>query len=286
MLVTGLSGAGRTTALHVLEDLGYYCLDNLPTPLLAQAVTLCADQGGHPRVAVGVDVRLRAFLDACDDEIDRLKHRGEPVTVIFLDAEDPVLVRRYSESRRPHPLSAEQPGADLQSLITLERERLTDLRVRADRVLDTSRLNAHEFRRLLLEVFSNTDSTRMTTRFVSFGFKHGVPLDADLMFDVRHLPNPHFVPALKPRSGLDPEVASYVLERPETRELLGDLEKLLQPLLPRYAREGKVVLTVAIGCTGGRHRSVAVAETLGARLREHIAPGSVVIAHRDIDRGG
>jgi UPF0042 nucleotide-binding protein len=286
VVVTGLSGAGRSTALHVLEDLGFYCIDNLPTPLLAQAVALCADQGGHARIGIGMDVRVRAFLEDSDEEIDRLKARGEPFTVIFVDAEDSVLVRRYSESRRPHPLSTEMQDADLLQLIQAERERLLDLRARADRVIDTSRLNTHEFRRLLLEVFSGNGSTRMTTRIISFGFKYGIPIDADLMFDVRYLPNPHFVPDLRQRTGLDPDVSAYVLERPEGRELLDELEHLLLPLLPRYAREGKVVLTVAIGCTGGRHRSVSIAEALRRRIAERGAPGDVVVSHRDIERGG
>lgn len=286
VVVTGMSGAGRSTALHVLEDLGYFCIDNLPTPLLAQTVALCADQGGHARIGIGMDVRVRAFLEGCDDEIDRLKARGEPFTVLFLDAEDSVLVRRYSETRRPHPLSMEMPGKDLLALIQAERERLLDLRARADRVVDTSRLNVHEFRRLLVEIFTGTGGTRMTTRILSFGFKHGIPIDADLMFDVRYLPNPHFVPELRSRTGLDPEVAAYVLDRPEGQELLTELERLLTPLLPRYAREGKVVLTVAIGCTGGKHRSVAIAEALGKRIAEGGAPGDVIVSHRDIERGG
>jgi UPF0042 nucleotide-binding protein len=286
VVVTGMSGAGRTTALHVLEDLGYFCIDNLPTPLLAQAVALCTDKGGHLRIGVGTDVRVRAFLDEADDEVARLKGRGEPVTVIFLDAEDSVLVRRYSESRRPHPLSSEIVDADLLNLIKAERDRLRDLRERADRVIDTSQLNTHEFRRLLVDVFAGAGAPRMTTRIMSFGFKHGIPIEADLMFDLRFLPNPHFVPTLRPKSGLDPEVAAYVLERPEAREMLDELEHLLLPLLPRYAKEGKVVLTVAIGCTGGRHRSVAIAEALAKRLRERGAPGEVHVSHRDIERGG
>jgi UPF0042 nucleotide-binding protein len=284
VVITGMSGAGRSTALHVLEDLGYFCIDNLPTPLLAQAVTLCSEQ--NLRIGVGTDVRVRAFLDEADDEITRLKERGEPFTVIFLDADDNVLVRRYSESRRPHPLSREMRDADLLSLIRVERERLIDLRQRADRVIDTSQLNTHEFRRLLVDVFAGTGAPQMTTRVMSFGFKYGIPVEADLMFDVRFLPNPHFVPALRPKTGLDPEVSKYVLDRAEAREMLDELERLLLPLLPRYAKEGKVVLTVAIGCTGGKHRSVAIAESLVGRLREHGAPGEVLVAHRDIERGG
>ena len=286
VVVTGMSGAGRTTALHVLEDLGYFCIDNLPTPLLAQTVALCSAQGGQNRIGIGMDVRVRAFLDEADDEIARLKSRGEPFTVIFLDAEDSVLVRRYSESRRPHPLSADDPKSDLLGLIRSERQRLLDLRERADRVIDTSDLNAHEFRRLLVDVFAGAGAPRMTTRIMSFGFKYGIPVEADLMFDTRFLPNPHFVPELRPKTGLDPDVADYVLERVESRELLGELEHLLIPLLPRYAKEGKVVLTVAIGCTGGRHRSVAIAESLAKRVREGGAPGEVHVTHRDIERGG
>lgn len=286
VVVTGMSGAGRSTALHVLEDLGYFCIDNLPTPLLAQAVALCGDQAGHARIGVGMDVRVRAFLDGADDEIDRLKARGEPFTVMFVDADDAVLVRRFSESRRPHPLAAEIKGADLLTLIQAERERLIDLRRRSDRVIDTSKLTTHDLRRLLHEIFSGSESTSMQTRIMSFGFKHGLPVDADLVFDVRYLPNPHFVPELRPRSGKDPDVARYVLECPEAQELLNQLEHLLAPLLPRYAREGKVVLTMAVGCTGGRHRSVAIAEALGARLRAAGAPGEVIVSHRDIERGG
>ena len=286
VVVTGMSGAGRTTALHVLEDLGYYCIDNLPTPLLAQAVALCADEGGHNRIGIGTDVRVRAFLEGADAEIDGLKARGDSVTVIFLDAEDPSLVRRYSESRRPHPLTSEMPNADLPAMIRAERERLLDLRERADRVIDTSQLNTHEFRRLLVDVFAGAGAPRMSTRIMSFGFKYGIPIEADLMFDLRFLPNPHFVPALRPKTGLDPAVSGYVLERPEAREMLDELEHLMLPLLPRYAKEGKVVLTVAIGCTGGRHRSVAMAEALAKRLRERGAPGEVHVSHRDSERGG
>jgi len=286
VVVTGMSGAGRSTAIHTLEDLGYFCIDNLPTPLIAQAVALCTGDGGHPRIGIGMDVRVRAFLDEADDEIARLKSRGEPFTVIFIDADDSVLVRRYSESRRPHPLSLELPEADLPTMIRAERERLVDLRARADRVVDTSPLNVHEFRRLMVEVFAGAGAPRMSTRIVSFGFRHGIPIEADLMFDVRYLPNPHFVPELRPRPGTDPAVAAYVVDRPESAELLDELERLLVPLLPRYAREGKVVLTVAIGCTGGRHRSVALAEALARRIGARGAPGDVIVSHRDLERGG
>jgi UPF0042 nucleotide-binding protein len=280
VVVTGMSGAGRSTALH-----GYYCIDNLPPPLVAQAVKLCAEDARQPLVGIGMDVRARVFLDSVDDEVAQLRARGARTSLVFLDAEDSVLVRRYSESRRPHPLSLEHPEEDIPTLIARERERLTTLRSQADRVVDTSRLNAHEFKRHLVELFAGDGAPKMTTRVLTFGFKHGLPAEADLLFDVRHLPNPHFVPELKPKSGRDPAVAAYVLERPEAKALLESLVSFLAPLLPQYAREGKVVLTVALGCTGGKHRSVAIAEALVRKLADR-APGPVTLAHRDIDRGG
>ncbi len=287
VVITGMSGAGRTTALHVLEDLSFYCVDNLPTPLLLEAVSLWREYPFMRRVGVGIDVRVRAFLDGADDAIRALRARGERVTVIFLDAADEALVRRFSEARRPHPLAAESPGVELLSLIHAERERLGDLRGLADQVIDTTRLNVHELRRVLIDHFRSVDgaSLRMQTRVTSFGFKYGVPVDADLVFDARFLANPHFVPELRPRSGRDPAVAGFVLGQPEGAEFLDALAGLVGPLLARYAREGKVVLTVAVGCTGGRHRSVALAEALGERLRAE-APGEVTVHHRDIDRGG
>lgn len=288
VVITGMSGAGRTTALHVLEDLSFYCLDNLPTPLLQSAVALWEGHASVTRIGVGIDVRVREFLDGADDAVRALRDSGERVSVIFLDAADETLVRRFSEARRPHPLAEQFPGADLQGLIHIERERLSDLRALADQVIDTTRLNVHELRRLLVDHFRNAlgATLRMQTRVLSFGFKYGVPVDADLVFDARFLANPHFVPDLRPRSGRDPAVAAFVLENPEGREFLDAIGALVTPLLPRYAREGKVVLTVAVGCTGGRHRSVAIAEAFGAKLRAGAAPGEVTVAHRDIDRGG
>lgn len=288
VVVTGLSGAGRSTALRVLEDLSFDCIDNLPTPLIEQAVALSASSGAVPRMGIGMDVRVRAMLEGAGAVIETLRAHKHRVSVIFLDAADEALVRRYSESRRPHPLAAQHPDDDLAALITRERERLADLRSRADRVIDTSALTVHDLRRLLIEHFTQAEGAtlRMNTRVLSFGFKYGVPSDADLVFDARFLPNPHFVPALRPRSGKDPEVARFVLEAEEGREFVDAIEVLLAPLLPRYAREGKVALTVAIGCTGGRHRSVAIAEALGHRLARLRGPGEVRASHRDIDRGG
>lgn len=285
IVVTGMSGAGRSTALHLLEDLDFFCIDNLPTPLMERAVELLNSTGRPARIGIGTDVRVREFLEGVEDALGRLRQGGDAVTVLFLDAEDDVLVRRYSETRRLHPLAFELRGAALGSMIHAERERLLELRRLADRVIDTSHLSPHELRRMLQEVFTGTGVVRMRTRLLSFGFKHGVPVDADLVFDVRFLPNPHFVPELRPLTGRDAPVAQYVLEQPETAELLQRLLGLLEYLLPRYAREGKAVLTVAVGCTGGRHRSVAVVEALASSLRRSGAETELTVGHRDSGRG-
>ncbi len=279
VVVTGLSGAGRSTALHVLEDLGFFCVDNLPPPVLPQMLATLAPESAIAKVALGIDVRTGAFLEAADPVFQGLSAGGLDVEILFLDAADSALVQRYSETRRPHPLA---PGGDLLAAIQNERERLATLRARARHVIDTTRLNVHELRRLLVDLVARTGGRpRMITRFVSFGFKYGLPVDADLVFDLRYLPNPHFVPELRPKTGQDADVAAFVIGAPETQELLGDLERMLSRLLPRYEREGKTYLTIAIGCTGGRHRSVAVAEELG-RLFERAR--EVVVVHRDAAR--
>jgi RNase adapter protein RapZ len=280
VVVTGLSGAGRSTALRVLEDLGFYCVDNLP-PRLAPAL-LELLEGGDSRVPVGlgIDVRSGTFLEGAETALDELAARGFPPEVLFMDARDEALVRRFSETRRPHRLAM---AGDVAAGINLEREWLAPLRRRATRVIDTTHLTVHDLRRQLVQVVSGMpEGMRLVTRVVSFGFKYGLPQDADLVFDLRYLPNPHFVPALRPQTGLDPPVRDYVLTSPEALELLGDLTSLLGKLLPRYAAEGKSYLTIAIGCTGGRHRSVAMAEALGEKLNN----GPVVVSHRDIERAG
>ena len=288
VVVTGLSGAGRSTALRVLEDLSFDCIDNLPTPLIEAAVALHDGTGATLRMGIGIDVRGHRQLAGAGRAIEALRSAGHRVAVIFLDAADEAVVRRYSESRRPHPLAARHPADDLPTLISHERVSLADLRGRADRVIDTTALTVHDLRRMLIEHFTQTEgmTLRMMTRVLSFGFKYGVPSDADLVFDARFLPNPHFVPGLRPKSGRDAEVASFVVDSVEGGEFVAAIETLMAPLLPRYAREGKVALTVAIGCTGGRHRSVAIAEALTVRLARVRAPGEVRVAHRDIDRGG
>lgn len=273
-----MSGAGRSTALHVLEDIGYYCVDNLPPALAGELVALTSGSAIE-RLGLGIDVRTGAFLEGADVFFAKLREEGHRLELLFLDCSDEVLVRRYSETRRPHPLA---PGGDLLAAIQRERERLSPLRAQASQVLDTSELSVHALRRALLDWLERAGAERpMVVRVVSFGFKYGVPVDADLVFDLRYLPNPHFVPELKPHSGLDPAVADYVLRTAEAQELLADLEQLLRHTLPRYEREGKAYLTIAVGCTGGRHRSVAVAEELARRLRD-LKEARVV--HRDIDR--
>lgn len=284
VVVTGMSGAGKSTALHALEDLGFYCCDNLPTGFAPEIVDLC-ERGGIRRVALGFDVRLGDFLAAIDEVVDALDASGtRDLHVLFFDASDESLVRRFSETRRPHPLA---PAGDVVDGIRSERERLAPLRARSTRIIDTTRLNVHELRHALAAQFSAAapgQPGRMATRLVSFGFKFGAPVDADLVLDVRFLANPYFVPSMKHRPGTDADVASFVLETEEAREFLHHVEGLLAFSIPLYAREGKAYLTVAIGCTGGRHRSVAVAEALSRRLEARAVP-NVAVLHRDVGRG-
>lgn len=279
VVVTGMSGAGRSTALHVLEDLGYFCVDNLPPALAPSLLTMLDADPEIRSVGLGVDVRTRVFLEGASAAFRELEAEGHDVEILFLDCADEVLVRRFSETRRPHALG---DASDLPTAIKLERERLSTLRVRASQTLDTSRLSVHDLRRALVErIGRGTRGTGMTVRVVSFGFKYGLPVDADLVFDLRYLPNPYFVPELKPRSGQDPEVASFVLGSPETEELLERLVPLLETTIPHYEREGKSYLTIAVGCTGGRHRSVAIAEELSRRLGRH---RTIAVSHRDVAR--
>lgn len=294
IVVTGMSGAGKTTALHTLEDLGFFCVDNLPTVLAPQAVAAC-EEGGMTRVGLGIDVRVRSFLDSISKVIAELAGAGtRDVSVLFFDASDEALLRRFSESRRPHPMSSPQISGDGSTSgaiavldgIRLERERLAPLRARASRVYDTTHLSVHELRRALLAQFgpAKGGAPSMLTRIVSFGFKYGVPADADIVLDVRFLENPYFIPELKRLPGTDPRVRDFVLGLPEAQEFLQKTKSLLEFMLPRYEREGKSYLTVAIGCTGGRHRSVVLSETLAADLSQTRA-GAITAVHRDVARG-
>jgi UPF0042 nucleotide-binding protein len=280
VVVTGMSGAGRSTAVHVLEDLGFFCVDNLPPALAPRLVDMLAVDDEIRRVGLGVDVRTGAFFEGIESMFETLEAGGHEVEVLFLDCAEEALVRRFSESRRPHPLA---PGGDVLAAIQQERERLGALRSRARQVIDTTALSVHDLRRSLVDyVARGSARPRMVTRFVSFGFKYGLPVDADLVFDLRFLPNPHFVPELRPKVGTDEAVARFVLEQADSQQLLERLIPLLRELLPRYEREGKAYLTVALGCTGGRHRSVAMTEELARHLRHD---GEVVVVHRDVGRG-
>jgi UPF0042 nucleotide-binding protein len=281
LVVSGMSGAGRSTALRLLEDLAYYCVDNLPPALLPRLIELLAEQDTIRRVGVGVDVRTGRFLEGAESVLDGLITAGHRVELVFLESQDEELVRRFSETRRSHPLA---PLGNLLEAIQRERERMAPLRGRADYIIDTTGMSVHNLRRMLVDyVAREGERPRMVTRVVSFGFKYGLPVDSDLVFDLRYLPNPHFVREMRPKTGLDPEVASFVLDSPDGKELFGELVTMLRKLLPRYEREGKSYLTIALGCTGGKHRSVALAEALVAAL----APlGDVRVEHRDIALSG
>ncbi len=285
VVVTGLSGAGKSTALHALEDLGFFCVDNLPTALAPQAVELC-ERGGMTRVALGMDVRVRAFLSDVGDVLKKLGNAGwRSVEVLFLDASDETILRRFSETRRPHPLSTDSGALGVLDGVRIERERLAPLRASSTRVVDTTRLSVHELRRVIITHFgpASGGAPRMVTRIVSFGFKYGPPADADLVLDVRFLDNPYFVPHLRPLSGTDREVVDFVMGLADTKEFLRRTSELLAYVLPRYEREGKSYLTIAVGCTGGRHRSVVIAEELARTLAKQ-TPHAVDVAHRDVER--
>jgi UPF0042 nucleotide-binding protein len=280
VVVTGLSGSGKSTAIHVLEDLGFYCIDNLPVVLIPRLIELWdSTREEVRRVALGIDVRARRFLDEFPRVIDELRAGGITLEVLYLEASDDILVRRFSETRRPHPAAS---GGGLPEGIRRERERLKELRAVADRIVDTSAFTVHELRSALRDLVERPDPGTMTVALVSFGYKHGLPSDIDLALDCRFLPNPHFVEQLRPKTGTDPEVVDYVLPRPETQEFLGHVLALLDFTLPRYQREGKSYLTIAVGCTGGRHRSVVLVDELAKRLgaRGH----RVLVRHRDATR--
>ena len=287
-VITGLSGAGRTTALRALEDLGYFCVDNLPASLIGNLLELLDTEERHDPVAVGVDIRRGKELTHAPEALDQLEKSGVTLRVLFLDCASDVLLRRFSETRRPHHLAAD---ANVAKAIEEERQVISGLRARAERIIDTSNLSVHELKRAVYSYVSRYDAKDDTpklkhglqVRVVSFGFKYGMPAHADLVFDVRYLPNPYFIPELKHKTGLDKEVFDYVLEQPDAQTFLqGHLLPMLENLLPRYREEGRAYLTVAIGCTGGKHRSV----TLSIALFEAIEKlgYEVSCAHRDVER--
>jgi UPF0042 nucleotide-binding protein len=281
VIVTGLSGAGKSYAIKCLEDLGYFCVDNLPTTLIPTFAELCAHSSrGIRAIALGVDVREGEYLANMVETVQELRARGHQVDVLFLEASDETLVRRYHETRRRHPLAGEGNVLDG---IRAERKALAHLREIADRIADTTALTVHQLKEQMVQSYGPRAARGgLTVALVSFGFKHGVPYDADLVFDVRFLPNPHFVDRLRALDGRDPAVEEFVMSFSESRELLARLEGLLEFLLPLYGREGKAYLTVAIGCTGGRHRSVMLVEVLRSFLAGlGLSP---IVRHRDLGR--
>ena len=281
IVVTGMSGAGKSAASRCLEDLGFFCIDNLPVTLIPKVAELCAQSEKRiERVALVVDAREGRFLEGLFDILVDLRREGHLVRIVFLDASDEALVRRFSESRRPHPLA---PGGSTLEGIRAERERLARLKAEADLVIDTSSFTVHEFRKLLATSFLDLPAPQRTSlSLVSFGYKYGLPVDADLIFDARCLPNPHFVDTLRSLTGREPQVVEYVLGFAQAREFVARIQEFLRFTLPLYVQEGKAYLTIAVGCTGGRHRSVVLTEDLARLLRE--TGHEVSVRHRDVDR--
>jgi UPF0042 nucleotide-binding protein len=281
VVITGLSGAGKSYAIKCFEDMGFFCVDNLPTtliPTFADLVARADTQRG--RVALGVDVREGEYLSHFLEALAELRKRGHTVEVLFLEAGEEALVRRYRETRRRHPLA---PDGNVLDGIRAERKALSTVREVADRIVDTSALTVHQLKDFLIEAYvAPRARPGLAVSLVSFGFKHGVPFDADLVFDVRFLPNPHFVEGLRPLDGRDARVRGFVMQHADSKELARRLQDFLDFVLPAYQREGKAYLTVAIGCTGGRHRSVALVEELRAAIERHDV--GVTVVHRDIDR--
>ena len=282
IIVTGLSGAGRSHAANVLEDLGYFVVDNLPPSLVVDVVDrVGVVEGTRSRVAMVVDTRGGLTARDLDEALKGLSSRGIRTTVLYLDADDAALARRFEETRRTHPVTE----GTLTEMIAIERAAFEEIRGMSDVIVDTSDLNVHQLRQRIESAFSGElQSPRMRIDVVSFGFKRGVPRVVDVMFDVRFLPNPHWEPDLRPQTGLDDDVRDYVLNGADTGDFLAKLDDMLEFLVPRYQAEGKSYLTIGIGCTGGRHRSVALAEEVGRRLRDRRA-AEVTIRHRDLREG-
>ena len=274
VIVTGLSGAGKSTALRALEDIEFACVDNIPIPLISALVEQLAQEGDRDKLAIAIDARQRRNLAGWQAALQKLRGAGHRLEVMFLDASDEVLLRRFSETRRRHPLS----GDDLVDGVRRDRELMVEMRSGAA-VVDTSNMNMHQLKSIIQDRYGGTGKLAVT--LVSFGFKHGLPLEFNLVFDVRFLPNPHFEPALTHLDGRDPEVSKFVMG-PDGAELVRQVEGLLRFELPKFSEEGKLYVTICVGCTGGRHRSVAVVEELRRRLGNE---WDILVRHRDVERG-
>lgn len=283
VILTGMSGAGKSTAIKMMEDIGFYCVDNLPIALLEKFVELSDLQQNAElqKVAVGIDIRSGQALEELREVLDKIQNAGTSFEILFLDAEDSVLVKRYKETRRNHPLAG---GERVDKGIEEERERLAFLKERADYIIDTSRLLTRELKAELDKIFvQNQDYKNLFITILSFGFKYGIPADSDLVFDVRFLPNPYYVEGLRAKTGNDREIQDYVLQFNEAHEFMGKLEDMLNFLIPNYIAEGKNQLVISIGCTGGKHRSVTLANELYKRLSVKKEYG-LKIEHRDIGK--
>lgn len=281
LIISGMSGAGKSQAADILEDMGYYCVDNMPLALLPRFVELClASSSRYERVALVTDVRERESIDGLLPALDGLWERGLDYRILFVEADVPTIVRRYKGSRRPHPM--QEPGGSIEDAVRREAAALEPVRERADYIINTTGLTTAMLQSRIREVLDRKDK-RFAITVTAFGYKYGLPMDADLVFDVRFLPNPYYVANLRPMSGLDAPVSDFVLSRPESREFMSRLMALLDLIIPLYAEEGRYTLQIAVGCTGGRHRSVAVAAELARRLSEKRE--NVSAAFRDIEKG-
>lgn len=279
VILTGLSGSGKSTVLKAFEDMGFYCVDNLPVELIPIFAELhSAGEGDFARAALLVDAREGVQLEKLPGLLKHLR-KDHPITLVFIDANDDALLRRYSETRRPHPLGK---ALSVRESLRHERAIMEPIRKLADVVIDSTQFNVHELRQFVTERFKNPDTRPMLVSFVSFGYKYGVPSDSDLVFDVRFLPNPHFVPALRRFTGKSPKVRKYIRSFPQTAEFLRRIEGLLTYLIPHYIREGKSYLTISIGCTGGKHRSVMLAEDIKKALERR--GFSTKVTHRDLEK--
>ena len=282
VIVTGMSGAGKGTAVKIMEDMGYYCVDNLPIPLVEQFVDFTLQSEDElEKVAVSIDIRNSNALSELEEVLERIRQKGIRFEILFLEAEDSVLVKRYKETRRSHPLAG---GGRIDKGIGLERKKLAFLKEQADYIIDTSRLLQRELKTELERIFiKNEDYRNLYITVLSFGFKYGIPTDSDLVFDVRFLPNPYYVEGLRQKTGNDIEIQDFVMQYKEAHEFLDKLEDMIKFLIPNYVTEGKTQLVISIGCTGGKHRSVTLANELYDRLKECSGDG-IKIEHRDIGK--
>ncbi|OGP84674.1 MAG: RNase adaptor protein RapZ [Deltaproteobacteria bacterium RBG_16_54_11] len=282
-IISGLSGSGKSTAMRALEDMGFYCIDNMPATLIPTFIELCQHSTGElSRVAIAVDIRGKEFLEDFQKRVQDLRGKGHEVKILFLESTNEALIRRYSETRRSHPVAKER-GIALPEAVKEERGEMAFLREIADEVIDTSDLNVHQLRDIVMERLMTVPAKRMKATLLSFGYSYGLPAEADIVMDVRLLPNPFFVRELRGLTGKDSTVRDYVLKQKETTEFLHRFSEMIEYLIPLYEKEGKSYLTIAIGCTGGKHRSVVIAEHLTAMLGKQ--GKEITVRHRDIERG-